>query len=424
MQGVNEFLETYGFKLPASSQEHKAMSQVIDAARTDGSSANVVRRFDDAPAHNMSTYHFAKKFLEAWAVGCCRKHLDVWAARFRCRMADDVFPCKLTRALAAHKQAGDNLRPGKAVPLEAGKSTAFGSYVADGAAVSVIVSTPAGDVRYTPQSVANWLHQTLADVYLCLRELLDGRGQFNVRGEYKQRDIDGDCRRAQVPASGGQLVMAYGTELGARRHQAMVAWDYDVDLVAFVTPGFDFDSIWRQAERVLKPLGLRLYAWNPGKNYRVCPDRALAWAPRKELYQETREMNPGKSRAWLQHRVRERWENGERAAHPHGANCLDLEVYVVKPGKPMLITGLKEPRPVQLAALFPVTDAFFGPLRLQVPRTPVLLRMDYGCQWRQKHVVHVITDRGGVQQQDLTGAGWRHSVWPSVPLRRCEALLS
>ena len=54
-------------------------------------------------------------------------------------------------------------------------------------------------------AVANWLHQTLADVYLCLRELLDGRGQFNVRGELLQRDIDGDCRRALVPASGGQF---------------------------------------------------------------------------------------------------------------------------------------------------------------------------------------------------------------------------
>ena len=36
-----------------------------------------------------------------------------------------------------------------------------------------------------------------------------------------------------------------GTHLGSLRDQALVSYDYDVDVSLFLVPGADFDSLWR-----------------------------------------------------------------------------------------------------------------------------------------------------------------------------------
>ena len=101
------------------------------------------------------------------------------------------------------------------------------------------------------------------------------------------------------PACGGMLCAFWGTEIGSRREQAMIAWDYDVDLAAFVTEDFDFASLWRQACEILTPLGLRCIEHDPDFKYRVCPEHALAHNDWRERYQLARLQNPQQPRTVL-----------------------------------------------------------------------------------------------------------------------------
>ena len=100
-----------------------------------------------------------------------------------------------------------------------------------------------------PPNIAKWLYQGLADVLVAFQTVLNGGGAFNAAGAY--------VTETGQPASGGEVVAWWGTELGSRREQAIIAWDYDVDLAVFVSPGVDIDSLWRQAKSMLEPLGLR-----------------------------------------------------------------------------------------------------------------------------------------------------------------------
>ena len=81
-----------------------------------------------------------------------------------------------------------------------------------------------------------------------VQELLGDEAAFTPRGQFVDR-VDG------INACGGAASAIRGTELGSRRDKALIAWDYDVDLVAFITPSFDFGSLWRQAAEKIEPMG-------------------------------------------------------------------------------------------------------------------------------------------------------------------------
>ena len=143
-----------------------------------------------------------------------------------------------------------------------------------------------------------------------------------------------------APASGGEIVVWWGTELGARRNQSIIPYDYDADVAIFVTPNCDFGSLWRQAVQSLTPLGLTCVNHSKDK-YRVCPSQPLAWSAWRELYQETKESNPGLARPALCQLVAKLNGKGQAAKRPHGCNCVDLEVYVVRPNKKIRIKATK-----------------------------------------------------------------------------------
>ena len=53
----------------------------------------------------------------------------------------------------------------------------------------------------------------------------------------------------------GQVVAFWGTEIGARRGNAMVAWDYDGDLAVFKTSDTDVTAVWGKVRELFQGVG-------------------------------------------------------------------------------------------------------------------------------------------------------------------------
>ena len=147
-----------------------------------------------------------------------------------------------------------------------------------GALAGIPRAMPSGSgsaqILYTPYIVVNWLYQATVDTIVTFQTLL-GDALFDDKGN--------------ISSSGGEIVLWWGTHLGSVRDQAMIAWDYDVDLAIFHAPDCNVDSLWRLGSDKLRALGYVVS--KHGSKYRICPADPLAWAPYKELYQETREAN-------------------------------------------------------------------------------------------------------------------------------------
>jgi hypothetical protein len=264
--------------------------------------------------------------------------------------------------------------------------------------------------------VANWLYQVLGCVLAKLQSLLGEQGRFDCHGVY--RDL---CLKR--PACGGQVVAFWGTEIGARRNQALVSYDYDCDCAAFITPAFDFPNAWKDLKDFLEPMGLNLIEHTKGFKYRVCPKTPLAYAPWKEFYHEAALANEGASRPELLKAAGAlKKEQGQPAA-PTGANCIDLEVYTVRSGKDIIIRGSSKIA-LKPSAAFPIVEAMFGPLRVPVLRSPVVLDGEYGANWRTSYEVKVCNQSGnGSYSLVADSSRTRRTIWPNVPLLHCGSLI-
>ena len=208
----------------------------------------------------------------------------------------------------------------------------------------------AAGIPFTPQPVANWLYQSLVLALEFFQGALGRRGRFHSNGTFLTDDTN-------QPANGGQIACFWGTELGSRRDRGLIAWDFDVDLAVFVTPGYDFAKVWEKAKTVFEPLGYRLAEHNKGFKFRICPSKALAHSPWKETYQEAREENPKLSRPKLMAVATEKKASGPPRA-PHGCNCLDIEVYTVKRNAKLHIQGTKE-LIVKCSDVFPIVEGMY-----------------------------------------------------------------
>ena len=168
-------------------------------------------------------------------------------------------------------------------------------------------------IPFAPQPVADWLYEVSAHVLISFQKLL-GEGGFDAGGNFLKCGTEG-------PASGGQISAFWGTELGSRRDQAMIAWDYDVDLVVFLTPDFDFANLWELAQQDLEPLGLRFIEHNRGFKYRIAPESPLALSQWKELVHELKLLNPGVSRSLLCRKAAAAKKEGQLLQIPTGATA-------------------------------------------------------------------------------------------------------
>lgn len=303
------------------------------------------------------------------------------------------------------------------IPLLHDISTSTAVYDASGSvAVMRAVNAHGPFVPFTPQPVVNWLYQVLGKSLSVIQDLLGTSASFQRDGSF----ID---RESGSPACGGMVTVFWGTEIGARRDQAMIAWDYDVDLAAFLTPNFDFDSLWRKASDILEPLGLKVMCHTPGVKYRICPKHALAWDDWKERYQLANLENPNcGGRGPISHIASESKKQHEPLQSPSGTNCVDLEIYFVKPGSVMTIKGSNKIK-ASCAELFPIVEGVFGPLRVPLPATPKILDAEYGSRWRHARSAKVIGKAARSKYVDVTCAHTRRCVWPSIPLRGCSELL-
>ena len=259
-------------------------------------------------------------------------------------------------------------------------------------------------VLYTPYIVVNWLYQATVDTIVTFQTLL-GDALFDDKGN--------------IPSSGGEIVLWWGTHLGSVRDQAMIAWDYDIDLAIFHAPHCNVDSLWRFASDKLRALGYVVA--KHGSKYRICPADPLAWAPYKELYQETREAN-SLPRSELMRLVGKKWTSGERAKQPHGSNCVDVDMIEVNPGKKNVqIPGSTKIYSCPTKELFPTADGVFGPLKLRVPRTSYVLQKEYGKKCLQERRIKTLRSNASVSSQQFSmPTGWRHSVWPNKVIYRCS----
>ena len=299
--------------------------------------------------------------------------------------------------------------------LKHGESTPTAAYDSEGAvAFMKATSFPGPFVPFTPQPVVNWLYQVLGIALSVIQKLLGTDGFFKHTGDFINKE-------SGASAKGGMLVAFWGTEIGARRDQAMIAWDYDVDLAAFITGDVDFSSLWRDAQRILEPLGLRLLCHTHDFKYRICPTSALAWNDWRERYQLANLENPGVGRAAIAKHASAAKRRCEPLRTPNGCNCLDLEVYRVKPEADITIQGTKQFK-VSCAELFPIVEGAFGPLRVPLPASPNVLDAEYGGQWRRTPSAKVIAPSGRSKYVTVTSSNTRRCVWPSAPLHGCAEL--
>jgi len=274
-------------------------------------------------------------------------------------------------------------------------------------------------VPLTPQPVINWLYQVLAIALQTMQGFLGVEHRFNANGNY----VSTTDETLQSQTAGGQCCVFWGTELGSRRDQAMMSYDFDGDIAVFVTDSIVFQEAWEKTSKVLQPLGLRLIEHNKNFKYRITPTKPLAYHPWTEFRHEARLENPGLGRYALTKIAAAKRTSLSEPSNPSGANCIDVEVYVVKPAADIKIRGT-QPFMVTTKQLFPIVEGIFGPLRVPVVRTTAVLDAEYTKSWRTKRVVKVV--RPGARFQTIVlpeDAGMLLRVWPSIPLQQCETLL-
>jgi hypothetical protein len=377
--------------------------------------------FSGLPTLHKSSFKQASALIAAAKSSKSLTKFKVWASTTRRRV--ELGDSELVRLLQVVAPAGAG-RPSKRLMNSTslrGAATQYSQKVDYKGAIPVVVGAtgsadgdplPTADgetniiIPYTPQFVVDWLYQALLDTVRVLESVL------GVVAYDKLGDPHG--------AGKGQVVLWWGTHLGSVRDQALIAWDYDIDLAVFYHGDHGFDDTWNIASNALRKLGYR--TTKHGNKFRLGPQNPAAWAPWQELYQSVYEKQP-MARPQLVKEVARRWQQGEQSKHPHGQNCIDIEVYKMQRAKPFTILGTT---PFQLAAkdVFPTKIGVFGPLVFNVPQSTLVLEKEYGKKCISQRMAKVKNAKGGVLRWTEVPSDKRRSAWPACQLQHCIRYLS
>ena len=114
---------------------------------------------------------------------------------------------------------------------------------------------------------------------------------------------------------------------------------------------------------------------------------------------------------------------------PTGINCVDIEVHTVTAARnantprQIIVTGQKCGKiPLGPESIFPIVEGVFGPLRIPVPRTPVLLFNEYGADWATVRRMNVIAFKCR-SRVDLVRGAVKRCSWPTVAIVGCPQLV-
>ena len=110
----------------------------------------------------------------------------------------------------------------------------------------------------------NSLYQALVDVYRFFEKALCVF-RFGV-----------DDSQA-IGCGGGEIMLWWGSHLGAIRDQALIAWDYDIGLVCLCKPRVCMATIWHGVSASLAPLGYKLT--QHGDIYHISLEKPLSLGP-------------------------------------------------------------------------------------------------------------------------------------------------
>jgi len=356
----------------------------------------------------------ATRFLQRKTSGkCVNTSLKQWAANLKSR--GNIKQSELSQALDAMSIRGNlrNVRKGLlkhagngSGKREAGSKSLTASKSLPAINVDGAVPVVKSCVPHAPQSVVNWIYQALLDCYSIFARLL-GEGSFDEAGVWQG-------------SGSGQLMLFWGSHLGAVRGQSMISWDYDGDLAVFLKPGASFDTTWQLGTGPLLALGYRCTKHGPHK-YRIAPPNPMCWIPYKELFQQVRENDSGLNRSQIMKQCAALWRKGVRSSYPHGSNCIDIEVYTVPCGKQEITIQGTAKIAIGISSLFPAADAIFGPLRFTMPRTTDVLTQEYGQSCVTEPRVKTFT-KGGVMRvsPEPVPLGVRLHAWPYVELHRVD----
>jgi hypothetical protein len=279
---------------------------------------------------------------------------------------------------------------------------------------------PASAIRFTPQPVVNWLYTGLARAIMALQIHLGTVARFNREGHF----IDD---ATSSPASGGQVCAVWGTEIGARREQALIAWDYDIDLAVFKTPDCDFSKVWLGVQDSMKDLGLCFVEHEIGKKFRIAPKHCLAFEYPQERRHDAKKRLAGQSRSALCQAARMARLRHEALPNPTGINCVDIEVYsvaAIKPGANVKALVVQGSQAITLtpSAIFPFVERIFGPLRVPLPSTPAMLDAEYTSDWREKREIKTVKGNSACKYAGVP-VGAKLSAQPNILMLGCTPLL-
>ena len=394
-EALEEFIARFGATPPVTSPIWKEAQPWLPEAE---------KQFKDLVGRckrlSKPTLKKAERFLVNFETNRPIKKYTAWAAMCRHRL--QLQPSVLASALTGMAGAGAGAPKQNVIQMAQEAQPVD----VEGPVAVIKFNTAIGVIGLTPFAVGNWLYQATVDVYNTFQNIL-GNSRFTEKGIIQGTGT-------------GEVVLWWGSHLGAARDQGLIAWDYDIDLAVFCKPGVAADVLWRSVRCVLQPLGYSLTQY--GSKFRVCPAKPLCCMPWKELYQQVREASPGVARPDIVRQAARLWQAGKTAKRPHGCNCIDIEFYHVHPGAPTIkVLGTKK-FDVKLPDLFPTAIGVFGPLQLRTPRNAAVLKAEYGPRCLSARMCKVLSG-GGRASWVQVPANVRRVLWPSVCLERCQSLL-